>query len=139
SRAMLVSARSSSSSGAFAHHSARRWLRISASSPRRIRYWTRASRSGPLTTGALVLTGAVAFMSNRLDVLHFLGDLVEGGVAIDLFRQRLEEGLLVRRVGRHDRRRGHHPDAHPLAAPGIGVAGVDEGHFRIRRMDAAHM
>src|SRR5262245_18383451 len=91
SSAMLASAMSSSSTGAWPVHSPRRWPRMSAVSPMRSRYCTSGRE----------LTWIDACISAS-HVVHGGGQLVEGGVAVHLVLRRVEVHALLARVARHD-------------------------------------
>src|SRR3954462_12819287 len=90
SSAMLASAMSSSSTGAWPVHSERRWPRIRAVSAMRRRF----------CTSGLELTWMEACMVARSHVVDGFGQLVEGRVAIHLVLHRIEvHGLLARIAG----------------------------------------
>src|SRR6266704_377613 len=67
-------------------------------------------------------------MSDMWDVV---GDLVEGGVPVDLVATGCEERILLVGAGRGDRVRAHDPDAHALVAPGVEIAGVVQRHVGV--------
>nr|GEU28106.1 putative aminotransferase [Tanacetum cinerariifolium] len=50
-----------------------------------------------------------------------------------------QQRALVGRAAGHDVGRAHHPDAHALVAARVHVARVIDGHFGVRRMQAAHV
>src|SRR3954447_24547607 len=72
-------------------------------------------------------------------VLHLVGDVVEGRVAVDLAFGRLEQLAGLVRVARDDLGRGHHPQAHPLHPPRVRVARMGERELRVRSMNAANV
>src|SRR5690242_7598628 len=72
-------------------------------------------------------------------MLHFVRDVVESRVAVDLALRRLEQFTRLIRVARHDLRRRHDPQAHPFEPPRVGVARVGERELRVRSMNAANV
>ena len=124
---MLASAMSSSSTGAWPHHSPRRWPRIRQVSPMRSRYCTAGLRS----TCDGCLHRRPHMWSTRL------GQLVEGRVAVDLVFHRVEVHVLVARVAGHDLVGAHHPDADAFLAPRVDVARHLDRHLRVGRVQAA--
>ena len=125
---MLASAMSSSSTGAWPLHSARRCARIRQVSPMRSRYCT----AGRWTIDAMDACIARAHMwSTRL------GQLVEGRVAVDLVFHRVEVHRLVGRVAGDDLVGAHDPDAGAFLAPRVDVARHLDRHLRIGRVQAA--
>src|ERR1700735_5678440 len=72
-----------------------------------------------------------------LDVRDGVGDVVEGGVPVDLVAAGREERVLLVRAGRGDVGRRHDPDADALVAPGVQVAGVMQGHLRVGGVQGA--
>src|SRR5579872_6760571 len=56
---------------------------------------------------------------------------------VHLVLRGVEERVLLVWAVRHDRRRGHHPDRNTLAAPGIDVPRIAQGHGGIRGVQAA--
>src|SRR5579863_3649710 len=72
----------------------------------------------------------------RSQVLHLIGNRVEGRMAVDLVARRLEQRLGLLGIGGHDVRRAHHPDADALLAAGIDIARVLDRHAHIGGMEA---
>src|SRR4051812_47588892 len=72
-----------------------------------------------------------------LHVGDVLGDLVEGGVAVDLVAAGGEHRVLLVGAGRGDVGGLDHPDAHALVAPGVQVAGGVHGHLVVGRVQRA--
>src|SRR5690242_21944072 len=72
-------------------------------------------------------------------MLHFVRDVVESRVAVDLALRRLEQFTRLIRVARHDLRRRHDPQAHPFEAPRVRVPRVGERELRVRSMNAANV
>src|SRR5699024_10133676 len=162
SRPMLARATSSSSSGAFVLHSARRCDMMSASSAS-IRQYA-ASACPSTSSGSVVSTpasgssnpvpyaqrasscasasesyalsecreGSVTAASHVGDVL---GDVVERRVAVDLVCGGREVRVLLGRARRRDRVRAYDPDARALVAAGEHVAGVAQCHLVVGGMD----
>src|SRR5262245_27092668 len=73
------------------------------------------------------------------DMLHHVGDVVKGRVAIDLVFRRFEQRTTISWIAGNDRGRRHYPQAHAFEAPGIGVARVAERELRVRSMNAANV
>src|SRR5580704_9869433 len=55
---------------------------------------------------------------------------------VHLVLRGIEELVLLVRAVRHDRGRRYYPDRHALAAPGIDVPRVTQGHRRVRGVQA---
>src|SRR3954451_9549001 len=92
-----------------------------------------APSQGPAARG----TRAVGGEGVLLHVRDVLGDLVEGGVAVDLVAAGGEHRVLLVGAGRGDVGGLDHPDAHALVAPGVQVAGGVHGHLVVGRVQRA--
>src|SRR5215470_8330591 len=77
--------------------------------------------------------------NRHLNVRDRVGDVVEGGVAVDLVAARREERVLLVGTGRGDVGRADHPDAHALVAPGVQVPRVVQRHGRVGRVQRANV
>src|SRR3954469_4910184 len=75
--------------------------------------------------------------STPLHVGDVFGDLVEGGVAVDLVAAGGEHRVLLVRARRGDVGRPDHPDAHALVAPRVQVARGVHGHLVVRGVQRA--
>src|SRR5690606_38152198 len=57
----------------------------------------------------------------------------------DLVAARGEERVLLVGTGGGDVLRAHHPDAHPLVAPGVQVPGVTQGRLVVGGVQRTHV
>src|SRR5436309_6834089 len=123
SSATLASAMSSSRTGPWPHHWESRCPRTRRSSPKRSRYWKRASSCE---------RGAEGGKPTSVHP-HPAGGSIELRMTIGLVVGRVEEGALLGGVGGDDRLAWHHPDAHHFAPAGIDVTGVLERQLGVGR------
>src|SRR6516165_3655162 len=72
-------------------------------------------------------------------MLRPFGYVVEGRMAVDLVLRGVEERVFLVRAARDDRGRRHHPDGYALAAPGVDVTRVAQGHRGVRGVQAPDM
>src|SRR4051794_9750863 len=92
-----------------------------------------APSQGPAARG----TRAVGGEGVLLHVRDVLGDLVEGGVPVDLVAAGGEHRVLLVGAGGGDVGGLDHPDAHALVAPGVDVARGVHRHLVVRGVQRA--
>src|SRR3954465_11265975 len=76
--------------------------------------WTAGSPGGATRVPTLICARCQSpLMPNRpSDMLHVVGNVVEGRVAVDLVLGGIEHRRVVAGIGCGDRGRGYHPEAH---------------------------
>ena len=130
---MLVSAMSSSSTGAWPHHSPRRWPRIRQVSAEAQQVLHAAGGRCVCERWIDARASIAALTCGRLRI----GQLVEGRVAVHLVFRRVEVHVLVGRVAGDDLVAAHHPDAAAFLAARVDVARQLDRHLRVGRVQAA--